>query len=396
MHEPEVFIVSAARTPIGSFQGSLSQVEAPRLGAVAIRAALEGAGVRGEDVDETFMGNVLSAGLGQAPARQAAIYGGIPAEVPATTVSKVCGSGLQAVLLGARTVLLGDNDLVLVGGMESMSNAPYLLPKARSGYRMGHGQLVDSLVHDGLWDPYGKFHMGKGGELCAAKFAFSRAEQDAFALESYRRVLGAQQRGEFETEIAPVELAAKRGGQPVRVSVDEEPTRVKLERMQELEPAFQEGGTITVGNSSKINDGASALVLASRRAVEKYGLSPLARIVGYGGCAQSPEWFSTAPIGATRAALKRANLQANQVDLYEINEAFAVVTMACAKELGVSLDQVNVRGGAVALGHPIGASGARILTTLLYALRDRNLQRGVATLCIGGGEALAVVVECVA
>ncbi len=395
MHEPEVFIVGAARTPIGSFQGSLAQVSAPQLGAVAIRAALERAGIDGNQVDETFMGNVLAAGLGQAPARQAAIYAGISANTPATTVSKVCGSGLQAVLLGVRSVLLGDNDVVVVGGMESMSNAPYLLPKARSGYRMGHGQLVDSLVHDGLWDPYGQFHMGRGGELCAEKFAFNREAQDAFSLESYRRALSAQAGGEFEAEIAPVSLPNKRG-KPVMVSVDEEPTRVKLERMGELEPAFQEGGSITVGNSSKINDGASALVLASRRAVEEHGLKPLARIVGYGGAAQAPEWFSTAPIYATQAALKRAGLAASEVDLYEINEAFAVVAMACAQELGVPLNRVNVRGGAVALGHPIGASGARILTTLVYALLARKEQRGVATLCIGGGEALAVVVERVA
>jgi acetyl-CoA C-acetyltransferase len=392
MSEPEVFIVGAARTPIGSFQGVLSPVSAPKLGAAAIAAATTRAGIRPEQVTHTFMGNVLSAGLGQAPARQAAIYAGIPNVVPATTVSKVCGSGLEAVLLGARSIMTGDHELIVAGGMESMTNAPYLLPKARQGYRMGHGQLTDALIHDGLWDPYGQFHMGRGGELCADKFSVPRAEQDAFARESYRRAREAQDRGEFKDEIVSVEIPGKRGKSTL-IEVDEEPTRVNLERIAELEPAFQEGGSITVGNSSKINDGASALVLASRAAVERHGLAPLARIVGYGGCAQAPEWFSTAPIEATRVALRRAHKTAQDVDLYEINEAFAVVTMVCARELGVSLDRVNVRGGAVALGHPIGASGARIVTTLLYAMRDRKARLGAATLCIGGGEALSVVVE---
>jgi acetyl-CoA C-acetyltransferase len=389
--QPEVFIVAAARTPIGSFQGALSSVPAPKLGATAIRAALERAQLAPEHVDEVFMGNVLSSGLGQAPARQAAIYAGIPPRTPATTVSKVCGSGLSAVLLGARTLLLGENQLVVVGGMESMSNAPYLLPKARAGYRMGHGQLVDALIHDGLWDPYGQFHMGRGGELCAQKFGFDREAQDAFARESYARAQKAQSSGEFAPELAAVSVASRRGEQ--RIDTDEEPTRANLERMGELEPAFQENGTITVGNSSKINDGAAALVLASAEAVARLGLSPLAKIVGYGGCAQAPEWFSTAPIGATRAALARAKLTPADIDLYEINEAFAVVALACARELEVPLERVNVRGGAVALGHPIGASGARILTTLVHALRDRGKRRGVAAICIGGGEALAVVVE---
>jgi acetyl-CoA C-acetyltransferase len=342
-------------------------------------------------VDEVFMGNVLSAGVGQAPARQAAVYAGIPHAVPATTVSKVCGSGLQAVLLAARSIRVGDNHLVVAGGMESMSNAPYLLPKARSGYRMGHGQLVDSLIHDGLWDPYGDFHMGRGGELCASKFGFTRAEQDAFARESYARARRAQAQGEFAAELVPVTVAGKRGEQ--RVDTDEEPGRANLERMDQLEPAFVPGGTITVGNSSKINDGAAALVLASKQALDKHGLTPRARIVGYGGCAQHPEWFSTAPVGATRAALSRAGLSVSDIDLFEINEAFAVVTMACARELDVPLERVNVRGGAVALGHPIGATGARIVTTLVHALEARGARRGVATLCIGGGEALAVVVE---
>jgi len=377
------------RSPLG---GVLSPVSAPKLGAAAITAALERARVLPQQVTHTFMGNVLSAGLGQAPARQAAIYAGIPHSVPATTVGKVCGSGLEAALLGARSIMTGDQDIVVAGGMESMTNAPYLLPKARQGYRMGHGQLTDALIHDGLWDPYGQFHMGRGGELCASKFGITREEQDAFARESYRRAREAQERGEFKAEIAAVEIPGKRGKSTV-VEVDEEPTRVNLERISELEPAFQEGGSITVGNSSKINDGAAALVLASRAAVERHGLRPLARIVGYGGFAQAPEWFSTAPVEATRRALSRARLDPQDVDLYEINEAFAVVTMACARELGVSLDRVNVRGGAVALGHPIGASGARILATLLYALRDRGARTGVATLCIGGGEALAVVVE---
>jgi acetyl-CoA C-acetyltransferase len=391
MAQPQVFIVSAARTPIGSFQGALARVTAPRLGAVAIQAALAQSSAAADQVDEVFMGNVLSAGLGQAPARQAAIYAGLPERVPATTISKVCGSGLQAVLLAARSVLCGDNQLVVAGGMESMSGAPYLLGKARGGYRMGHGALIDSMIHDGLWDPYNDFHMGMGGERCAREFGFDRAAQDEYARESYMKARHAQSAGAFARELTSVTVTS--GGREQHVTQDEEPGRTDLSRMAELVPVFDENGTITPANASKINDGAAALVLASEEAVHKHALSPLARIVSYGGCAQAPDRFATAPVGATRAALARAKLAVGDIDLYEINEAFAVVTLACMRELDVPRERVNVLGGAVALGHPIGASGARILTTLVHALKARSLARGVATLCIGGGEALAVVVE---
>lgn len=391
MSTPEVFIVGAARTPVGSFQGALADVVAPRLGAVAIEGALSRAGVEKEQVDETFFGNVLSAGVGQAPARQAAIYAGVPERTPATTVSKVCGSGLQAVVLGTKSILLGDGQIVLAGGMESMSNAPYLLPKARAGYRMGHGQIVDSMILDGLWDPYGDFHMGNAGETCAREYGFSREDQDAFARESYARALGAQESGRSAQEIVPVVVRSRRG--ETRVEHDEEPGRARLANMGSLRPAFQKDGTITAANASKINDGAASLILASGEAVSEHGLEPLARIVSYGGWAQAPQWFTTAPVGAVRQCVERAGLTPADVDLYEINEAFAVVTLACARDLGISLDDTNVRGGAVALGHPIGASGARILVTLLAAMQERDAKRGVATLCIGGGEALAVLVE---
>lgn len=393
MAQREVFIVGAARTPIGCFQGVLSSVTAPKLGATAIKAALERAGVKPDQIDETLMGNVLSAGVGQAPARQAAIYAGISNKTPATTVSKVCGSGLQSVVLGAKSVLLGDAELVVAGGMESMSNAPYILPKARGGFRMGHGEILDTMILDGLWDPYGNFHMGNAGEICAREYKFDRAAQDEFAKESYRRARGAQEKGEFKAEIAAVTVS-ERGGDKL-IEIDEEPGRANLDKMGSLKPAFAKDGTITAANASKINDGASALVLASAEAVKQHGLKPLARIVSYGSHAQAPEWFTTAPVGAIKAALSRASLAAKDVDLYEINEAFAIVTMAAERDLEIPHDRVNVRGGAVALGHPIGASGARILTTLLYAMQDKKARRGLATLCIGGGEALALIVESV-
>jgi acetyl-CoA C-acetyltransferase len=391
MSTREVFIVSASRTPIGSFQGALADVPVTQLGATAIRAAVERSGLSASDVQETYMGNVLTAGVGQAPARQAARYAGIGDEVPATTVGKVCGSGLQAVILGAKSILLGDADVVIAGGMESMTNAPYLLPKARGGYRMGHGKTLDSMILDGLWDPYDDQHMGNCGELCAKELDFSREAQDEFAKESYKRALAAQEAGAFEAELAPVTIQTRKG--EVVVSEDEEPKRAKLDKMPNLRPAFDKEGTITAANASKINDGASALVLASGDVVKAKGLKPLAKLVGYGGHAQAPEWFTTAPIGAIEAALKRTGLSADDIDLYEINEAFAVVAMASMKKVGIPHEKVNVRGGAVALGHPIGCSGARILTTLLHALRDRDEKRGLATLCIGGGEAVAVVVE---
>jgi acetyl-CoA C-acetyltransferase len=391
MAQTQVFIVGAARTPIGSFQGTLARVSAPRLGAAAIRAALAQSGAAAELVDEVFMGNVLSAGLGQAPARQAALYAGLPERAPATTVSKVCGSGMQAVLLGARSVLCGDNQLVVAGGMESMSNAPYLLSKARGGYRMGHGELIDSMICDGLWDPYNDIHMGSAGERCAREFGFDRAAQDEYARESYLRARHAQSTGAFARELAPVSVVS--GGRETRVELDEEPGRMDLGRMAALAPVFEDDGTITAGNASKLNDGAAALVLASEQALREHGLTPLARLVSYGGCAHAPERFPTAPVGATRAALARAKLEPGDIDLFEINEAFAVVSMACLRELALPRERVNVLGGAVALGHPIGATGARILTTLVHALAARSLSRGLATLCIGGGEALATLLE---
>jgi len=389
-----VYIVGAARTPIGSYLGALSSLPAPKLGAVAIRAAVERAGLTPEDVAEVFMGNVLSAGIGQAPARQAAIFGGIPDRVPATTVSKVCGSGLQAVIFGTKTVMLGDARVVVAGGMESMSNVPYYLREARTGYRMGDGKLVDGMIFDGLWDPYNDFHMGTAGELCAKEYALTREAQDAFATESYTRALGAIQSGAFAAEIAPVSVP-QRKGEALLISEDEEPGRGDPSKFSKLKPAFAKDGTITAANASSINDGAAALVLASEETVREKQLTPLARIVGYGGAAQAPEWFTTAPAAAIALTLGKLKLTVADIDLWEINEAFSCVPMACGRLAGLDPERVNVRGGAVALGHPIGASGARILTTLLYALRDRRARRGLATLCIGGGEAVAVVIETV-
>jgi acetyl-CoA C-acetyltransferase len=391
---PAVYIVGAARTPIGSYLGALSSLPAPRLGAIAIRAAVERAGMAPDDIGEVFMGNVLSAGIGQAPARQAAIYGGIPQTVPATTVSKVCGSGLQAVVFGTKTVLLGDASVVVAGGMESMSNVPYYLREARAGYRMGDGKLVDGMIFDGLWDPYNDFHMGNAGELCAKEYGLTREAQDAFATESYRRALAALQSGAFSAEIAAVPVP-QRKGDPLLVSEDEEPARGDPSKFGKLKPAFTKDGTITAANASSINDGAAALVLASEQAVRERELTPLARIVGYGSAAQAPEWFTTAPAAAIAITLEKLGLKAADIDLWEINEAFSCVPMAVSKLAGVDPERVNVHGGAVALGHPIGASGARILTTLVYALRARRARRGLATLCIGGGEAVAVVVETV-
>jgi acetyl-CoA C-acetyltransferase len=389
-----VYIVGAARTPIGSYLGALSSLPAPKLGAVAIHAAVERAGLTSQDIGEVFMGNVLSAGIGQAPARQAAIFAGIPDRVPATTVSKVCGSGLQAVIFGTKTVMLGDARVVVAGGMESMSNVPYYLREARTGYRMGDGKLVDGMIFDGLWDPYNDFHMGTAGELCAKEHALTREAQDAFATESYKRALGAMQSGAFAAEIAPVSVP-QRKGEALVVGEDEEPGRGDPSKFAKLKPAFAKDGTITAANASSINDGAAALVLANEETVREKRLTPLARIVGYGGAAQAPEWFTTAPAAAIALTLGKLKLTVADIDLWEINEAFSCVPMACGKLAGLDPERVNVRGGAVALGHPIGASGARILTTLLYALRDRRARRGLATLCIGGGEAVAVVIETV-
>lgn len=393
----EVIIVSAKRTPIGSYLGSLSSLSAPKLGAVAIKAAVEAAGIKPEEVDEVLMGIVLQGGVGQAPARQAAIYGGIPHSVPCTTVHKVCGSGLKAVMLGAQAIRTGESKIVVAGGMESMSNAPYYLMQARQGYRMGDGKLVDGMIYDGLWDPYGDMHMGMCGEICAAELKISREEQDEFAKLSYERALKAQREGKFTAEIAPVEIPQK--GEVVVVNQDEEPGKVKFEKIPTLKPAFKKDGTITAANASKINDGAAALVLMEGEEARRRGLKPLARIHGFGGAAQAPEWFTTAPAPAIRQAIERTitpegkPLTLQEVDLFEINEAFAVVALANIKLLGIPVEKVNVNGGAVALGHPIGASGARILTTLIHALYDRNLRWGVAGICLGGGEGIAMTVE---
>lgn len=389
---PPVFIVSATRTPIGAYLGSLSPLKASELGAIAIKAALERAKVAADQVGEVFMGNVLSAGMGQAPARQAMRYAGLPDAVPATTISKVCGSGMAAVIAGTRTIALGDAEIVVAGGMESMSNVPYYLEKARQGYRMGNGTLVDGMIHDGLWDPYSNVHMGTCGDKCAAEYKVSREAQDEWAKESFRRALAAQKEGQFDAEIVAVPVPQKKGD-PMMVKLDEGPAKGDPAKIGALRPAFSKDGTITAANASSINDGASALVLASEAAVKKHGLSPLAKIVGYGGAAQAPEWFTTAPAKAMDSTLAKLGLKTNDIDLVEINEAFAVVAMVSAQLSKIDPAKVNVRGGAVALGHPIGASGARILTTLLHTLKDQNKKRGLASICIGGGEALATVIE---
>jgi acetyl-CoA C-acetyltransferase len=388
----DVVVVAGARTPVGSFQGSLASLTAPRLGAVAVRAALERGGVPADAVGEVYLGCVLAAGIGQAPARQASIGAGIPPAVGAVTVNKVCGSGLKAVVFGANAIATGEHDVVVAGGMESMSNAPYLLPKAREGYRLGHAQVIDSVIQDGLWDAYGNVHMGDCAELCAKEKGITRAEQDAFAVESYKRALRAQAEGKFRAEIVPVEIAQKKGP-PKIVTDDEEPGRGDIEKLAGLRPAFQKDGTITAGNASSINDGAAALVLAAADVAQARGWKPVARIVGSAGHAQAPEWFTTAPAGAIERLLGKIGWKKDEVDLWEINEAFAVVSIANNRMLGLDPARVNIWGGAVALGHPIGASGGRVLVTLLAALQATGKRRGVASLCIGGGEGIALAVE---
>ena len=385
-------IVSAVRTPIGSFNGALGAVAATRLGSIAITEALKRIELNGAEVDEVIMGNVLSAGLGQAPARQASLGAGLPQSVGCTTVNKVCGSGLKAVMLANQAIVSGDAEVVVAGGMESMSNAPYLLMKARSGYRMGDGELIDSMIRDGLWDVYNQFHMGEAAELCAQTLAISREEQDQFAVTSYRRALKAQQSGEFKREIVAVPVS-RRDGADQWVEEDEEPKHVNLERLPTLKPAFRKDGRVTAGNASSISDGAAALVVMLEEKAKALGLTPRARIVNYGSFATDPAWFTTAPVHAISSLLKKTGCQISDIDLFEINEAFAVCSIAVNRELGLDPDKVDVRGGAVALGHPIGASGARILTTLIHALEDMHLSTGVASLCIGGGEAVAMMIE---
>jgi acetyl-CoA C-acetyltransferase len=387
----DVVIVGAARTPIGSFQGALAPLKAPELGAAAIKEALVRAGLGPSDVNEVLMGCVLTAGIGQAPARQAAIFAGLPKETPCTTVNKVCGSGLKTVTLAAQAIANGDADIVVAGGMESMSNVPFLLPTARAGMRLGNQTVVDGLVNDGLWDVYNDFHMGNAAELCAREKKIDRAQQDAYAAESYRRALAAQKDGRFKAEIVPVEVKTRKGA--VQVVEDEEPKRGDIEKLPSLKPAFDKNGTVTAGNASSINDGAAAVVVAAREVAEKRGLKILGRIRSYGQAAQAPEWFTTAPAVSIQNALAKAQLGVNDIDLWEINEAFAVVAVANNQLLGLDPKKVNVNGGAVSLGHPIGASGARILTTLLYEMAASNKKRGCASLCIGGGEGIAMVVE---
>jgi acetyl-CoA C-acetyltransferase len=377
---------------MGSFNGAFSSVPATRLGSLAIAEALKRAHVPPERVEQVYMGCVLSAGLGQAPARQASIGAGVPTSVGATTVNKVCGSSIQTVIMAAQTIALGEANIVVAGGMENMTRSPYLLEKARQGYRLGHAELVDSLVKDGLWDVYNNFHMGDGGELCAAKYQLTRRELDDFALESYRRAREAMASGAFKKEIVPVDVP-QRKGPPLTVMEDEEPNRVDLSRIRELRPVFREDGVLTVGNSPSCNDGAAALVVMAEEEAAREGLAPLARIVGYAGAALAPEWFTIAPVEAIKLVLRKTGLSIGEIDLFEINEAFSAVSLAIYRELGLDGKKVNVNGGAVALGHPIGATGARILTTLLFAMEARGARRGLASLCIGGGEALAMIVE---
>ncbi|HCF62418.1 MAG TPA: acetyl-CoA C-acetyltransferase [Myxococcales bacterium] len=388
----EVVIVGAARTPIGAFLGSLSSVPGPRLGAVAIKAALERAGVKPEEVDAVYMGCVLQGGVGQAPARQAMRYAGLPDKVPAVTVNKVCGSGMQTVIYGVQAIKAGDAEVVIAGGMESMSNAPYVTHGLRGGARMGHHEIKDMMIFDGLWDPYSDQHMGMCGEKCAAEQGFSRAAQDEFSKESTLRAQKAQVEGLFKPEIAPVEVP-QRKGEPILVADDDGPKNAKPDKLTSLRPAFKKDGTITAGNASSINDGAAALVLMSEERAKKEGRTILGRIRSYASFSREPVDFTIAPVDAMKIALDKANLKTSDIDLFEVNEAFAVVTMAAAKGLELPMDRVNVRGGAVVLGHPIGASGSRIIVTLLQAMKDLDKKRGMAGICIGGGEALAMVIE---
>jgi acetyl-CoA acetyltransferases len=392
MSNDPIVIAAYARTPMGGFQGDLAALRAPELGAAAIRAAVERAGLQPEDVQEVFMGNVLSAGIGQAPARQAALGAGLPRSVPCTTVSKVCGSGMKAVMLAHDLIKAGSADVMVAGGMESMSNAPYLLDRARAGYRLGHGQVLDHMFFDGLEDAYEKGRlMGTFAEDTAAHYGFSREAQDNYALESLRRAQRAIADGSFDKEVVPVTVSGRKG--PVEVRHDEQPGKASPEKIPTLKPAFRKDGTVTAANASSISDGAAALVLMRRSEAERRGITPLATILGHAGHAQEPAWFTTAPVGAIRKLLDKLGWRTADVDLYEINEAFAVVTMAAMRDLDLPHDKVNVHGGACALGHPIGASGARIIVTLLAALEKYGLKRGVASLCIGGGEATAIAIE---
>lgn len=388
----DVVILSAARTPIGSFQGTLAKKKAPELGAAALAGAIERAGVEAGDLDQVYLGCVLPAGVGQAPARQAALGAGCPTSTGAITLNKVCGSGMRAVMSAANDLRCGEFDLVAAGGMESMSNAPYLAKGVRDGLRLGHGELLDSMIYDGLWDIYGDKHMGNCAETCAAKYEFSRESQDEFAIESYRRAQAAAADGRLREEIVPVEVP-QRKGDPVVVDHDEEPSRVNFDKLVKLRPAFQKDGTITAANASTINDGAAALILTTADHAQKLGKKPIARIVSQATFSHEPEWFTTAPVNAMRKAVEKAGLNLDDIDVFEINEAFAVVVQAAIQDLELDPAKVNIRGGAVALGHPIGASGARILVTLIHAMKEKNARFGCAGICLGGGEATSVVLE---
>lgn len=388
----EVVVVSAKRTPVGSFQGSLSTIPATKLGSVVINSILDETKIDLKEINEVIMGCVLPAGQGQAPARQAALGAGLPNSVECMTINKVCGSGIKSVMLATQAIHVGDAEVIIAGGMENMSLAPYLLPKARTGYRMGNGQLVDSMINDGLWDVYNNIHMGSCAEMCATERKYSREEQDTVAIESYKRAQAAQKNGSFDAEIIQVEVP-QRKGDPVIVNLDEEPGRTNFDKIPKLRPAFKKDGTVTAANASKINDGAAAMLVMSKDKAKKLNLKPLVKIIAQASAAHAPEWFTTAPSKAIAKALEKVNLKASDIDLWEINEAFAPVAMAAIDDFNLNVKKVNVNGGAIAIGHPIGASGARILTTLVHAMIKQNANLGLATLCIGGGEASAVIVE---
>lgn len=387
----EVYIISAVRTPIGSFGGSLSSLSATQLGAVAIKAAVERAGIDYWQVQEVYMGNVLSANVGQAPATQAAKFAGLP-DVPSTTINKVCASGTKAIMLAAQSIALGENNVVIAGGMESMSNVPYYLDKARNGYRLGDGKIIDGLVKDGLWDVYNDYHMGSAAELCASECKISREDQDNYAIESYKRSQAAQSAGKFKNEIATVEIKDRKG-EIISITEDEEVNAVKFDKIPSLKAVFKKDGTITAANASTLNDGAAALVLMSKEKANELGLKPLARIISYADAQQAPEWFTTSPSKAIPIALKRAGITSDEVDLFEINEAFSVVSLANNQILNLNSSKVNVNGGAVSMGHPLGASGARIVVTLINVLQQNNAKIGLAAICNGGGGASALIIE---
>ncbi len=391
----DVVILSAARTAVGKFQGSLSEFSAVQLGSFAVREAVKRAGIDAATVDECIMGNVLPAGLGQNPARQAALFGGLPDSVGAMTINKVCGSGLKAVALAAQAIQTGNASMVVAGGMESMTNAPYLLPNARKGYRLGNGTLVDSMINDGLWDKFNDYHMGITGENVAEKYGITRQEQDEFAVNSHRKASAAIKAGYFESQIVPVELPAKKKGGPTTVFAVDESVRedTSVEMLAALKPAFKKDGTVTAGNAPGVNDGAGAIVVTSATKAKELGLKPMARVVAQATSGVEPKWVMMAPVGAVRQIWAKTGWKMEDVDLYELNEAFSVQALGVCRELGLDMSRVNVNGGAVAIGHPIGASGARVLTTLLYEMERRNVKRGIAALCLGGGNAVAMAVE---